>query len=40
MQQFVTSSTWDYAQVRGRLARWAAEFIHPRAFVIDDTSFP
>nr|WP_269323083.1 transposase [Pseudonocardia halophobica] len=23
LQQFVTSSTWDYAQVRGRLARWA-----------------
>jgi SRSO17 transposase len=40
LQQFVTSSTWDYAQVRGRLARWAAEFIDPRAFVIDDTGFP
>jgi SRSO17 transposase len=24
LQQFVTTSTWDYAEVRGRLARWAA----------------
>jgi SRSO17 transposase len=40
LQQFVTSSTWDYAQVRGRLARWAQEFIDPRAYVIDDTGFP
>ena len=40
LQQFVTSSTWDYSEVRGRLARWAAEFIDPRAFVVDDTGFP
>jgi SRSO17 transposase len=40
LQQFVTSSTWDYAQVRGRVARWADEFIDPRAFVVDDTGFP
>ena len=40
LQQFVTSSTWDYAQVRGRLAWWAQEFIDPRAFVVDDTGFP
>ena len=40
LQQFVTSSTWDYAEVRGRLARWAAEFIAPRAYVVDDTGFP
>jgi SRSO17 transposase len=39
LQQFVTSSTWDYAQVRGRIARWAAEFIAPRAYVVDDTGF-
>ncbi|WP_143194125.1 transposase, partial [Micromonospora sp. CB01531] len=25
LQQFVTSSTWDYATVRGNVARWAAE---------------
>jgi hypothetical protein len=40
LQQFVTSSTWDYAQVRRRLARWAEEFIDPHAFVVDDTGFP
>jgi SRSO17 transposase len=40
LQQFVTSSTWDYAQVRRRLARWAEEFIDPQAFVVDDTGFP
>ena len=40
LQQFVTSSTWDYAEVRGRVARWAQEFIRPRAYVIDDTGFP
>jgi SRSO17 transposase len=40
LQQFVTSSTWDYAEVRGRLARWAQEFIDPRAYLVDDTGFP
>jgi SRSO17 transposase len=40
LQQFVTSSTWDYTEVRGRLAWWAQEFIDPRAFVVDDTGFP
>ena len=40
LQQFVTSSTWDYAQVRGRLAWWAQELLDPRAFVVDDTGFP
>jgi SRSO17 transposase len=40
LQQFVTSSTWDYDEVRGRLARWAQGFIDPRAFVVDDTGFP
>lgn len=40
LQQFVTSSTWDYAQVRGRVARWAESFIDPRAYVVDDTGFP
>ncbi|MFC5992972.1 IS701 family transposase [Pseudonocardia hispaniensis] len=40
LQQFVTSSTWDHSQVRGRLARWAAGFIRPRAFVVDDSGFP
>jgi len=40
LQQFVTSSTWDHAEVRKRLARWAESFIEPRAYVIDDTGFP
>jgi SRSO17 transposase len=40
LQQFVTSSTWDYTRVRRRLARWAEEFIDPCAYVIDDTGFP
>jgi SRSO17 transposase len=40
LQQFVTSSTWDYAQVRGRLARWAETFVLPRAYVVDDTGYP
>jgi SRSO17 transposase len=40
LQQFVTSSTWDYVDVRERVARWAEEFIDPRAYVIDDTGFP
>ena len=30
LQQFVTSSTWDHAEVRKRLARWAESFIEPR----------
>jgi SRSO17 transposase len=40
LQQFMTSSTWDVAPVRGRLAVWAAELIGPRAFVVDDTGMP
>jgi SRSO17 transposase len=40
LQQFVTTSTWDHVEVRRRLAVWAAEFIDPRALVIDDTGFP
>src|SRR5512132_4508605 len=39
LQQFVTSSTWDDAEVRERLARWAAETISPDAFVVDDVGF-
>ena len=40
LQQFVTSSTWDYAEVRRRLARWAEGFIAPEAYVVDDSGFP
>ncbi|MBE1605559.1 IS701 family transposase [Actinopolymorpha pittospori] len=40
LQQFVTSSTWDFTAVRRRLSSWAAQAIGPRAYVIDDTGFP
>src|SRR4051812_7523040 len=40
LQQFVTSSTWDYVEVRRRLAGWAAEFVDPQALIVDDTGFP
>jgi SRSO17 transposase len=40
LQQFITSSTWDYEQVRANVARWASEAIDPDAYVIDDTGFP
>lgn len=40
LQQFVTSSTWDYADVRQRMAGWAQQFLAPRAWVLDDTGFP
>ncbi len=40
LQQFVTSSTWDVAAVRERLARKAVEVIDPVAWVVDDTGFP
>jgi SRSO17 transposase len=39
LQQFITSSTWDYEQVRANVARWASEAIDPDAYVIDDTGF-
>src|SRR4051794_4626174 len=40
LQQFVTSSTWDYTAVRANVARWAVEAIDPAAYVIDDSGFP
>src|SRR3954463_10978683 len=40
LQQFVTSPTWDYVDVRRRIACWAEEFVRPEAYVIDDTGFP
>jgi SRSO17 transposase len=40
LQQFITSSTWDYEAVRGNVARWAAGVIDPAAYVVDDTGFP
>ena len=40
LQQFVSSSTWDYTEVRHRVARWAAAHIAPQAYAIDDVGFP
>jgi len=36
----VTTSTWDTAAVRARLAGRAVEFVNPVAWVLDDTGFP
>ncbi|MFI5916858.1 IS701 family transposase, partial [Dactylosporangium sp. NPDC051541] len=40
LQQFVTTSTWDTAAVRARLAVRAVEVVGPIAWAIDDTGFP
>ena len=40
LQQFITSSTWDYAMVRRNVARWFASSQPVEALVIDDTGFP
>jgi SRSO17 transposase len=40
LQQFITSSTWDYAAVRRNVARWFAGRQPVEALVIDDTGFP
>ena len=40
LQQFITSSTWDYAAVRRNVARWFAASEPVEALVIDDTGFP
>ena len=40
LQQFVTTSTWDVAAVRARLARRAVAAVGPVAWVVDDTGFP
>ena len=40
LQQFITSSTWDYGEVRGNVARWFAAGQPVDALVIDDTGFP
>jgi SRSO17 transposase len=39
LQQFVTSSTWDYAAVRRNVARWFAASQPVEALVVDDTGF-
>jgi SRSO17 transposase len=40
LQQFITSSTWDYAGVRRNMARWFAGGQPVEALVADDTGFP
>jgi len=40
LQQFITSSTWDYAAVRRNVARWFASSQPVGALVVDDTGFP
>lgn len=37
LQQFITSSTWDYAVVRRRLAARSLQVVAPQAWVPDDT---
>ncbi len=40
LQQFITSSTWDYVAVRRNVARWFAGCQPVEALVVDDTGFP
>src|ERR1035438_7377568 len=40
LQQFITSSTWDYAAVRRNVARWFASVQPVEALVAGDTGFP
>src|SRR5260370_34877630 len=40
LQQFITSSTWDYVAVRRNIARWFAAGRPGGALVGDDTGFP
>jgi SRSO17 transposase len=39
LQQFITSSTWDYTAVRRNVARWFAAAQPVEALVVDDTGF-
>jgi hypothetical protein len=39
LQQFITSSIWDYAEVRRNVARWFAASFPVEALVVDDTGF-
>jgi SRSO17 transposase len=39
LQQFITSSTWDYERVRGNVARWGGSYLDPQAYAVDDTGF-
>src|SRR2546423_4015539 len=39
LQQFITSSTWDYVAVRRNIGRWFASSQPVEALVVDDTGF-
>ena len=39
LQQFITSSTWDYVAVRRNVGRWFASGQPVEALVVDDTGF-
>ena len=39
LQQFITSSTWDYERVRATVANWVVDTIAPDAYVVDDSGF-
>src|SRR5258707_11227225 len=39
LQQFITSSAWDYTAVRRNMARWFAASQPVEALVVDDTGF-
>src|SRR5437764_14966893 len=40
LQQFISSSTWDYEAVRRNVARWAAAVVEPTPYVVGDPAFP
>jgi SRSO17 transposase len=40
LQQFITSSTWDYTDVRRALVLRMFEEIKPEAYAVDDVGFP
>lgn len=40
LQQFITSSTWDYTEVRRALALRMFDEITPEAYAVDDVGFP
>jgi SRSO17 transposase len=40
LQQFISSSNWDYTPVRANIATWAASTFPIKGWVVDDTGFP
>src|SRR5436305_14752192 len=39
LQQFISSSTWDYQHVRCNVARWEGDVVAPAAYPVDATGF-